>query len=441
MFTMELVNNVFYFLITIGVLVFIHEFGHFIAAKACRMRVDRFSIGFPPRAFGKKIGETDYCVSWIPIGGYVKVAGMVDESFDTEFINHPPEPWEFRSKPVWQRMIVISAGVIMNIFLAVAIFWGINYVNGGLYRLTTTIGYVIPGSGAEKAGFRSGDQVLAVNAEKIAHWDAIQTAMYVDFPNDDLSFDIERDGSTRTIAVSHTLVPDISEASFGLLPDRTVAAVVDVLPGKPAETAKVQPGDLIVSIAGEKVINQFEVTRLIRANAGKKTAFELERSSKIVATTITPSAEGLIGISIESRYVGPTQRVHYGLLESLPKGLSDVYGATKLFVTSIWHIVERKASFAKSVGGPIKIAQMATRTAEIGFMSFLGFIALLSISLAVMNILPFPALDGGHLVMLIYEAIFRKPIPHKVQQTVQQAGVVLLLTFMAFVIYNDIAGF
>jgi len=438
---MEFVHSAFYFLITIGVLVFIHEFGHFIAAKACRMRVDRFSIGFPPRAFGKKIGETDYCVSWVPVGGYVKIAGMVDESFDTEYINHEPQPWEFRSKPIWQRMIVISAGVLMNLFLAIAIFWGINFVNGGNFRQTTEIGYIVPASAAEKAGFKEGDKILSINGEKIVHWDAIQSALYVDFVGDDLNVDVERVGSLRTIAVPRSMIPDISDASFGLLPNLTQAAVVDVLPNKPAEGAKVQSGDIILSIDGQKVMNQYQVTHIIKANAGKKINFELMRNSQVVLTPIIPTPEGLIGISIESRYVGPVEHVHYGLFESFPKGVSDVFGATKLFVNSIWHIIERKASFSKSVGGPIKIAQMATRTAEIGLMSFLGFIALLSISLAVMNILPFPALDGGHLVMLIYEAIFGKPIPHKVQQTVQQAGVVLLLTFMAFVIYNDIAGF
>src|SRR5512132_451243 len=129
---MQFLSTVLYFVITLGVLVFIHELGHFLAAKLCRMRVDRFSIGFPPRAFGKQIGETDYCVSWIPIGGYVKISGMIDESFDTEFLNKPPEPWEFRAKPLWQRMIVICAGVIMNLVLAALIFWGINYSQGSV---------------------------------------------------------------------------------------------------------------------------------------------------------------------------------------------------------------------------------------------------------------------------------------------------------------------
>lgn len=438
---MEVLNTIFYFLITIGVLVFIHELGHFLAAKLCKMRVDRFSIGFPPRAFGKKIGDTDYCVSWIPIGGYVKIAGMIDESFDTEFINKEPQPWEFRSKPIWQRMIVISAGVIMNIFLAIAIFWGINYINGGYFRQTTEVGYVIPNSAAEKAGFVPGDRIRSINNKAIDHWDAIQTAMYVDLVGDDLTFQIERGGTASTLAIPHTAVPDISDAAFGLLPGFTEAVIDDVLKNKPAETAGLVPGDVILSMNGQRVINQFQVTRIIKSNAAKKIDLELKRGSETVKARVTPTAEGIIGISIDSRYTGPVQHVSYGLFASLPKGVSDVYGATKLFGNSIWRIVVGKASLPKSVGGPIKIAQMATRTAEVGIMSFLGFMALLSISLAVMNILPFPALDGGHLVMLIYEAIFGKPIPHKVQQTVQQAGVVLLLTFMAFVIYNDIAGF
>lgn len=439
--TTEILNSIFYFLITIGVLVFIHELGHFLAAKICRMRVDRFSIGFPPRAFGKKIGDTDYCVSWIPIGGYVKIAGMIDESFDTEFINREPQPWEFRSKPIWQRMIVISAGVIMNLFLAVAIFWGINYFNGGYFRQTTEVGFVVPNSAAEKAGFMPGDKIRSINGKTIDHWDAIQSSIYVDLVGDDLLFELERSGTVSTLAVRRASVPDISDAAFGLLPGFTEAIIADVLKNKPAAAAGLQPGDVILSINDQKVINQFQVTRLIKANAGKKIDVDVRRNSETIRKALTPTAEGIIGISIESRYSGPVQHVRYGLFESFPKGVTDVYGATKLFVSSIWHIVVGKASLSKSVGGPIKIAQMATRTAEVGIMSFLGFMALLSISLAVMNILPFPALDGGHLVMLVYEAIFGKPIPHKVQQTVQQAGVVLLLTFMAFVIYNDIAGF
>src|SRR5512143_3932686 len=168
---MQILEMVFYLIITLGVLVFVHEFGHFIAAKIFRMRVDCFSIGFPPRAFGKQIGETDYCVSWIPIGGYVKIAGMIDESFDTDHLSKDPSPWEFRSKPIWQRVIVICAGVVMNILLAVAIFWGINYHQGKIIRETTEIGYVQEETAAARAGIRSGDRVVRINGAPVTNWD------------------------------------------------------------------------------------------------------------------------------------------------------------------------------------------------------------------------------------------------------------------------------
>ena len=153
---------IFYTGITLGVLVFVHEFGHFIAAKLSGMRVDRFSIGFPPRAFGKKVGDTDYCISWLPLGGYVKIAGMVDESMDTDFANTEPQPWEFRAKPMWKRMVVICAGVVMNLILAVIIFWNIHYVRGKDTMETTEIGYVADSSAAQRAGILPGDHVFSM---------------------------------------------------------------------------------------------------------------------------------------------------------------------------------------------------------------------------------------------------------------------------------------
>jgi regulator of sigma E protease len=170
---MELLSTVFYFIVTIGVIVFLHELGHFASAKLFGMRVDRFSIGFPPRAFGKQIGETDYCVSWIPIGGYVKIAGMIDESLDNDFLNRPPEPWEFRSKPIWQRAIVMAAGVTMNLVLAIVIFWGIIFSQGRTVRPITEVGYIVSESPAEKAGFQMFDKIRSVNGTDVTRWDEI----------------------------------------------------------------------------------------------------------------------------------------------------------------------------------------------------------------------------------------------------------------------------
>ncbi|MBI2429151.1 MAG: RIP metalloprotease RseP [Ignavibacteriales bacterium] len=453
---MEFISTTLYFLITIGVLVFVHELGHFLAAISCGMRADVFALGMGNRVLGwNKItgftfgklkddielqGNTDYRLAAFPIGGYVKISGMVDESLDTEYQGTEPQPWEYRAKPVWQRMIVISAGVIMNIILAVGIFWGINYVQGDQFMQTTEIGMVIPESPAVKAGLQSGDRILSINEKKIEHWEAIQTAIYFDFLGDDLSVAIERNGVHQTILIPRSDIPDISETTFGIVPTHTEALINEVLFGKPAEKAGLLPNDIIVSINGQKVFNQDHVIKIIRANPEKEVALLIKRGDELKTILVTPSPEGLIGVSVGIRYTGPIVTIQYGLFESFPKGVRQTINATQLFARSIWQLIVGKAEFSKSVGGPVRIAQMATRSAEVGVLSFLAFMALLSISLAVMNILPFPALDGGHLIVLLYEAITRKPLPHIIQIRIQQVGMAILLGFMIFVLYNDIFG-
>ena len=222
---MPVLNNIFYFVITIGILVFVHELGHFLAAKFFGMRVDRFSIGFPPRAFGRKIGETDYCVSWIPIGGYVKIAGMIDESFDTDFADQEPQPWEFRSKPIWQRMIVISAGVTMNILLAVAIFWGIIYTQGKITRPVTEIGHVTSESPAAKAGLKAGDKILAINGHDVNRWEEIESLIYAETLGQDLTMDFTRKNESITLFIRRSDLPDIADERFGILPAGVVPVV------------------------------------------------------------------------------------------------------------------------------------------------------------------------------------------------------------------------
>ena len=438
---MQFLETAFYFVITLGVLVFVHEFGHFIAAKLCRMRVDRFSIGFPPRAFGKKFGETDYCVSWIPIGGYVKIAGMIDESFDTEYLNKPPEPWEFRSRPMWQRMLVISAGVIMNILLAVAIFWGINYTQGKSIWNTTEIGYVAEGSPAEAGGLKVGDKVLRVNGTPVSQWDILLRLVYVDNAGSDLRFTVLREGKETQTVVPRASMPTSGDFSFGIAPRHMEITVSSVTLGSPAEKLGLKPHDVLLSLNGTPVNYNKKVVEIVQANAGKPLHVEWKRGETVIRGTTTPSAEGRIGIGLEARYTGPTTKLQYSLLEAFSAGVKDIVNASGLLAQQIGQIITGKIAFSKSVGGPIKIAQMATQTAELGILTYISFIALLSISLALLNILPFPALDGGHLVFLIYESIFRREIPAKIKMGLQRAGFVLLLAFMAFVLYNDIVNF
>lgn len=437
---MEFLSTVFYFIVTIGILVFIHELGHFAAAKYFGMRVDRFSIGFPPRAFGKQIGETDYCVSWIPIGGYVKIAGMVDESMDTEFLSRPPEPWEFRAKPIWQRAIVMAAGVIMNILLAIAIFWGIIYTQGRVVRPVTEVGYVVPGSPAEKAGLRTYDKIVSINDRKVSQWDQIESMIYAETVGQDVVVRVERGGTTASIEIKRLDLPELTEERFGIFPVGLVPIVSSVQSDMPAASIGLAPGDTIKAVNGDPV-SYSSLSTTVRANAGREIMLSWKRGDSAITQPVTPTAEGVIGISLMAGYQGPIERMEYSLFEAFPVSVREVWFTSGLFFNNILQIVVGDASFSKSVGGPVRIAQMANRSAESGAVSFLGFVALLSISLALLNILPFPALDGGHLMFLGYEAIFRREVPTRIRLAIQQAGMLLLLVFMAFVLYNDLIHF
>jgi regulator of sigma E protease len=435
---MEILNQVLYFIIIIGVLVLVHELGHFLAAKLFRMRVERFSIGFPPRAFGRKIGDTDYCVSWLPIGGYVKIAGMIDESLDTEHLNRAPDPWEFRAKPIPQRIVVITAGVIMNILLAIGIFWGLNITRGKVFHATTTVGFVQSKSLAEKLGLQAGDRILAINRDSVRYWEDIDRLIYYRNVERPLSVNAERDGASVTLKVNPDVARGLANQKFGIVPRGSRALISGVEPGMPAAKAGLEGGDTFVSINGTQIGTSEDVIHIISSHANREVHVVTMRGGKEVSTDVVPNENGMIGIGIVNTVPGPTVASNYGVFEALTVGVSDLTSITVLTLQNIWHIITGRASFRQSIGGPVKIAEMAAQRAELGLESFLSLMAILSISLAIINIFPFPALDGGHLVFLVYEAIFKREIPSKVRIVLQQVGMVLLLALMAFAVYNDI---
>jgi len=430
---------VIYFIITVGILVLVHEFGHFIAAKSFGMKVDTFSIGFPPRAFGKKIGDTDYCISWIPIGGYVKVAGMIDESFDTEFLNKPAEPNEFRSKPIYQRVIVVLAGVIMNFLLTFLIFYGINLANGKVYHATTTIGFVDTSSVAERLGFKAGDSLISINNKSLRNWEEVQAELYLDNIAAPLSAKFDRGGKVVTIVIPKGASK--TEDQIGIYPGHMHTAVSEVYPGMPAYKAGLKAGDVILAIDSNEIATSSQVVGLIKKDKGKLALLLVKRGNEKMDISVMPNSDNKIGIGFGPEYDGPIQKFKYNVFTAAPVGFTQTLDATGLLVQSISRMVTGQVSFTKSIGGPIKIAQLAAQSAEMGLGSFLAFMALLSISLAVLNVLPIPALDGGHLAFLIYESIFKREVPTKIKLFAQQVGFALLLLFMAFVIYNDIIHF
>jgi len=447
-------DYIIYFAITIGILVFVHEFGHFAAAKLCGMRADVFAIGFGKRLFGwNKItgftfgelpkdfdgqGHTDYRLCLLPLGGYVKIAGMVDESMDVEFANKVPQPYEFRAKPVWMKVIVITAGVLMNLFLAWIIFWGRNYFQEKPITKTTTVGYVIPGSPSDSIGFANGDKIIAVNEKAVASWEELIEEMFINTLGEDLTLKIERNNRTEYLSFSREKIPDETSERF-LIPEGLGRPTInEVIENSSAEKAGIQKGDVFLSINDTAVYTSLQATEIIRNTKEKPVDILLTRNSDTLNVAVTPGTDGIIGIVISNPFTGKVEYESYSFIGSFYYGWLDIVSITKLTFRMLGKVIGGELEFGKAFGGPVKIAQFAARSADTGIVSFLFFLAMLSLSLAIINILPFPVLDGGHLIIILIEGITKKEIPVKVKIAIQNTGFVLLLLLMAFIIYNDI---
>jgi regulator of sigma E protease len=402
------------------------------------MRVDRFSLGFPPRLFGIQIGETDYCISALPIGGYVKIAGMIDESNDTDFVNKPPEPWEFRSKSIPKKVFAITNGVIMNILLAILIFWGIKYFQTDVVWQTTDIGTIKQHSVADSIGFMTGDKILKIDGASVQTWEQVQTQIIIGQIGDDVDVLVDRSGEEVTLSIPQNTIKE-TDISFIFYPKDVSVRIATVQSASAAEKAGIRKNDIIKSIDGNDVHINTDAISLIQMNAGREITMALLRDSSIVELQVTPdSVTKIIGVQLNTFYNGPKEERRLGLFESFGAGVKLAYNTTIMFFKSIWFIIDGKVEFSKAIGGPVKIAELASQSADMGIISFLSFIGMLSLTLAIINILPFPALDGGHLMFLIYEAIFKKEFPLKARMILQQAGFYILMLFMVYVIYNDI---
>lgn len=420
------------------ILVFFHELGHFLAAKLFGMRVERFSLGFPPRIWGFQKGETDYCIGATPLGGYVKISGMIDESMDTDHLDEEPKPWEYRSKPVWQRMIVITAGVIFNMLLAVVIFAGIAFTNGETkVTLDSVDGIYVPEeSVADNVGFETGDKITGVNGMKVAYFNELFTPSRL--TSDELSYTVLRDGRELTITLPDSALDQMNQDGFITLSNALPSIVTSTLEGGPAEQAGLQSGDRIVSINGREVDYLMQVTEEIQASEDS-VDLEVQRNGELLSYTVPIGSDGLIGIGSSAEEAFEIQRFTYGLLGSLGIGIDRteetltgiVQGFSKMFTGAL--------SVRDNLGGPVAIADVTRQaTSAGGATGFWNITAFLSVTLAIMNILPIPVLDGGHLMFLIYEGITRREPSPKVRMAMQQIGFLLIIALFIFVTFNDI---
>jgi regulator of sigma E protease len=415
------------FIIALGILVFVHELGHFLVAKRAGIRVERFSLGFPPKAIGFQWGETEYCLSWIPFGGYVKVAGMADVGTEET----SGEPWEFPSKPIWVRMAVIVAGPIMNFifafvaFLALFLFFGIDTYD-------TTVVVPEKDSVSARAGLEKGDRILRVGDSDVFNSHDLLQALTAATENGAF-VDVERKGRGQTVE----LPPLPSGENYGLRIE-LLPKVGDVRSGMPAETIGLQEGDRIVSVAGTRVSSWQEMSTEIRRYPEQEIELKWERSGLLMSSRITPIARQDGGDTIGQIGIG----VHVVSLE-VPLGESLVWAMDKLFSDSLM-IVGFLAELFKGdrstdeLGGPLRIAQFAGENAERGAKEFISFLAVLSVHLGILNLLPIPVLDGGHLAFLTLEGIMRRPLSLRKREVFQQVGLLLLLVIMVLVTFNDL---
>jgi regulator of sigma E protease len=444
------VTTIVSFIVVIGILILIHEMGHFLVARWTGVGVERFSIGFGPVLLRWRGKETEYVLSAIPMGGYVK---MVGEESPLEGGGGPVDDSSkaFALKPLWARFLIVFAGPGMNFVLAAVIF---AVVLGTLGRPVwpASVGKVTEGSPAAAAGLRTGDTIVAVNGEPIAYWEDLERAITASNGRP-LELRVRRDGAERTVPVTPRLrtVPDPifreprETWDVGAGP-QLVPQISSVSPGSPAERAGLKPGDVVGAVAGQPVYTPEDLVEAIRTRPGQAFPMTVERDGKTLTLSVVPDPVKEKSPDGQEREVGriqagiATKAVRfepYNPVQALGHGTTKTWDMTVLTVKGLWKLVSRQID-SSNIGGPIQIATEAGRQAKDGMASLALFTAIISVNLAVLNLLPVPMLDGGHLLFFIIEAILGRPLSLRKREVAQQVGFVLLMMLMVYALYNDL---
>jgi len=432
-------------IVVLGILIFVHELGHFLVAKRSGVGVLKFSLGFGPKLVGVKRGETEYLLSALPLGGYVKMIGE-DPADQSAEATDPAR--SFSQKSVGTRARIILAGPLANLLLPVVIFWGVFAIVGQPYFLPV-MGTPDPGSPAALAGLLPGDRVQALNGVRIERWTDVEVAVQAS-AGKPLDFIVVRDGRTfdvrlapRTLVTQDIFGQDTQTWDLGLHPLLSTR-IGQVLPGHVAEQAGVKSGDRIIALNGTPVVEWEQLAKTIHESPGKPVRLTVDRAGQRIEVEVTPrptkqqtgaSQEeiGLIGI-------GPASDSHYQRLDpvnALIDGVKETARLSVVIVEGFVKLIQGRIS-PKTIGGPILITQMAGEVVQRGVVQLLSFTALLSINLAILNLLPIPILDGGHLLFSLIEWLRGKPISLRKREIAQQVGMVLLVGLMIFAFYNDI---
>ncbi len=430
---MGLLIQILTFVLIISILVVLHEFGHYLPAKWFKIKVEKFYLFFDWKfsLFKKKIGETEWGIGWLPLGGYVKIAGMIDESMDTEQMKEEPKDWEFRSKPAWQRLIVMLGGVTVNFFLAWFIYIGLLTVNGDTYIPADSLAHgILVDSIGEKIGLRTGDQILAIDGKKAKKFTDAQLDILL---GDELT--VNRDGQEITFPIKEEALADVlATQGKNFLGYRQKTLIDSVVPNSAADKGGILTGDLVVSVNDTPNSFSHEFRNEIASSASKPVQLGVMRDGRLQKLDLTVPEEGAIGVFMGRDDLFVTDE--YSFLAAIPAGFDETIEVLTKQVKQFKIIFNTKTKGYKAVKGPIGIVTIMPEVWNWGF--FWGFLAMFSVWLAFVNLLPIPALDGGHVMFLLYEIISGKPASEKVLERGQIVGFVIVMGLMAVVFGNDI---
>jgi len=425
-----ILGTILAFVIVFGILVFIHELGHFLMAKLAGIRVETFSFGYGKRLFGFKKGHTDYRVSILPMGGYVKFLG--EGMFEP---GRALEPDDFMAKSRLERFLVIAMGPVMNILLAIVLVAAVNMagVTSPEYLdKPAVIGWIDAGSPAEKAGLRADDEILAINGRKVADWSEVEMAVGTR-PERLLTLEVRRAGETMSVPLTTEKRTryDMGYAGFY---GKILTQVQMVNPGSPAEKGGLQPGDVVKAIDGETVYF-YKFVEILENNPGNELTLLVDRGGRDVVLKVTPRREGSVGkIGVLQTAQSVTKK--YGFFAAIGQSWRENKRLAFLVVDFIKNLVTGQTS-VRQVGGPLEIANFSYAALKMGFWPLVGWIALISLQLGMLNLFPIPVFDGGQLFVLAVEGIFRRDLAPKARQVWMQIGFVIFIALIAFVILND----
>jgi len=429
-----LFGMIFSFLIVFGVLVFIHEFGHFFTAKLVGIRVETFSFGYGKRLFGIRGKVTDYRVSLIPMGGYVKFLGEGEIFAEGGKMSLPSD--HFLAKTRWERFLVMVMGSAMNILLAVLIFTAINMVGVTVPAYqdeTPVIGYIEPGSPAEKSGFRLEDEILSVDTEKVKTWSDVELAVGSK-PARLITVAIRRGGEAREIQL-RTEKRTRYALGYAGFTGKFLTQIRMVKPGSPAEKAGLRQGDVILSVDG-RPIYLYQFVEFLEKNPNRELEFVVNRTGETLNLRVTPRLEGKVG-KIGAYTEAQSVEKKYGPIRALVQSVKDNVKNTFLIVRFVKDLILRRAS-TQQLGGPLEIASFSYAAWKMGFLAMLSWIGLISLQLGVINLFPIPVFDGGQIFVLGLEALFRRDFSPKLRQIWMQIGFVIFIFLIVFIILNDI---